>query len=239
MLSCSNGSTRSKGLQRLRFVTSYPGDFTDDILEAIRDLPKVCEYLHIPAQSGSDTVLERMRRQYTSGQYLDLIDRARAIVPDISLAGDFIVGFSGETDAEHAETARLIEQVRYKSIFIFKYSERPGTLADRRWPDDVPEPVKKRRHAELTALQKKIGLEHHRGKIGQTVEVLVEGHSKAALKARQAAAGQGPEIAWRDADQLTGRSRGDEIVVFSGPESLIGQVVEVEIRRRDLADLAR
>jgi len=217
------------GIERIRFVTSFPGDFTDDILYAIRDLPKVCEYLHIPAQSGSNGVLQRMKRSYTAEQYVDLMERAREIVPSISLAGDFIVGFSGETEDEHADTLKLVEKVRYKSLFVFKYSERPGTVAERRLPDDVPEEIKSRRHAEVTALQHQISLEHHRGLIGRTVEVLVEGYSKAALKAQLADRHLAPQVAWRQADQLTGRTRGDEIVVFRGPESLIGRLTHVRI----------
>jgi len=217
------------GIQRIRFVTSFPGDFTDDIFYAMRDLPKVCEYLHIPAQSGSNAVLQRMKRQYTVDQYVELIDRARAIVPDISLAGDFIVGFSGETDQEHADTLKLVERVRYKSLFIFKYSQRPGTAAEHRLPDEVPEEVKRRRHAELSAVQQRISLEHHRAMIGRSVEVLVEGYSKAAMKAQLADQNLAPHIPWRRPDQLIGRTRGDEIVVFSGPASLIGQFVNVRV----------
>jgi tRNA-2-methylthio-N6-dimethylallyladenosine synthase len=217
------------GIERIRFVTSYPGDFTDDILYAMRDLPKVCEYLHIPAQSGSNTVLKRMKRQYTVEEYVDLIDRARSIVPGISLAGDFIVGFCGETEAEHEATLALVERIRYKNIFMFKYSDRPGTVAHRRLPDDVPEETKKRRHAELSALQHKLSLQHHHAMVGRRVEVLVEGYSKAAIKAQSDEQSRGQEVGWRRSDQLTGRTRGDEIVVFTGPESLIGQFVTVEI----------
>jgi tRNA-2-methylthio-N6-dimethylallyladenosine synthase len=217
------------GIERLRFVTSYPGDFDNGILEAMRDLPKVCEYLHLPAQSGSNAVLKRMKRRYAVEQYVDLIEQARSIVPGISLAGDFLVGFSGETDADHAETLKLIERVRYKNIFMFKYSQRPGTTADRRLPDDVPDEVKKRRHADLVKLQQEISLEHHRAIIGREVEVLVEGYSKAAMKARQAERVSGEVRSWRRSDQLTGRTRGDEIVVFPGPESLIGRMVRVKV----------
>ncbi len=215
-----------EGIERLRFVTSYPGDFSDDILHAMRDLPRVCEYLHIPAQSGSNAVLDRMKRQYTAEQYVDLIDRARAIVPGISLAGDFIVGFSGETDADFEKTVALTERVRYKNCFIFKYSPRPGTAADRRLPDDVPMKVKQQRNTRLLAVQERISREDNRGLVGRTVEVLVEGLSKAAIRARQ---GAGGESGWRQADQLTGRTRGDQIVVFSGPESLIGALAHVRI----------
>jgi len=217
------------GLQRIRFVTSYPGDFTDDILQAMRDLPKVCEYLHLPAQSGSNAVLRRMKRPYTAEQYVDLIERARAIVPGLSLAGDFIVGFCGETQEDHQQTLALVERARYKNIFMFRYSPRPGTAADRRLADDVPEEIKRRRHADLVALQQRMSLAHHQALIGHKVEVLVESYSKAAIKAQEAEQARGQEVSWRRSDQLTGRTRGDEIVVFNGPPSLIGQLVTVQV----------
>lgn len=218
-----------EGIDRIRFVTSYPGDFTDDVLEAMRDLPRLCEYLHIPAQSGSNAVLQHMKRQYTAEQYVDLIERARAIVPGISLASDFIVGFCGETEEDHERTLELIERVRYKNIFMFKYSNRPGTAADRNLPDDVPDEIKRRRHADLVALQQRLSREHHQAMVGRSVEVLVEGYSKAAIRAQEAEQSRGQEVSWRRTDQLTGRTRGDEIVVFTGPESLIGEMVHVRI----------
>jgi len=217
------------GIKRIRFVTSYPGDFTDDIFEAMRDLPKLCEYLHLPAQSGSDAVLQRMRRQYTVSQYLDLLERARTIVPGIALAGDVIVGFSGETESDHEATLRLIERAAYKNLYIFKYSPRPGTAADRRLPDDVPEEVKKRRHAEVSRLQERISFKHHQRWLGRGVEVLVEGPSKAAVKARAGDGSADPALAWRPQDQLTGRTRTDESVVFRGPDAMIGQLVRVTV----------
>lgn len=219
------------GLDRVRFVTSYPGDFTHDILEAMRDLPKVCEYLAIPVQSGSNAVLERMQRQYTVGQYEELIARARETVPGLTLSSDFIVGFCGETEEDHERTLGLVERTGFKNIFMFRYSPRPNTKADRRLPDDIPEPVKRRRHGELMALQKRMSMEHHQRLVGRRVEVLVEGYSKAALKARAAAeTGVDSPATWRRTDQLTGRTRGDEIVVLAGPESLIGELVTVEIK---------
>lgn len=217
------------GIARLRFVTSYPGDFTEDVLERMRDLPRLCEYLHLPAQSGSNAVLSRMRRQYSAEAYLDLVDRARAVVPGITLAGDFIVGFSGETDEDHEATLRMIERVAYKNIYMFKYSQRPGTVAERRLPDDVPLAIKKRRHADLARLQHEIGRVHHQAMVGRTVEVLVEGFSKAAIKAQQAEQDRGGEVSWKQSDQLTGRTRGDEIVVFPGSPGLIGQLVSIRI----------
>jgi len=217
------------GIERLRFVTSYPGDFTDDILVAMRDLPKVCEYLHIPAQSGADSVLRRMKRQYTVAEYVDLIDRARTIVPGIALAGDFIVGFPGETEDEFEQSLELLRRVRYKNVFVFKYSARPGTAADRHLPDDVPPTDKRRRNIRMLEAQREISLEEHKGMVGRTVEVLVEGFSKAAIRAQQAEQNRGHEVSWRRSDQLTGRTRGDQIVVFTGPASLIGSTVAVRI----------
>ncbi len=217
------------GIQRIRFVTNHPGDFADDILAAMRDLPKVCEYLHIPAQSGCNAVLRRMKRQYTVEQYIELIARARDMVPGIELAGDFIVGFCGETDAEFAETVNLVEQVKYKNIFCFKYSPRPGTAADRTVLDDVPMPAKRRRNIDLLRVQERISLDRNRRMIGQLVEVLVEGYSKAALKAQEAEQSRGHEIDWRRSNQLVGRTRGDQIVVFDGNEAHVGQLAQIQI----------
>jgi tRNA-2-methylthio-N6-dimethylallyladenosine synthase len=162
-------------------------------------------------------------------QYLDLIDRARAIVPNISLASDYIVGFCGETQADHEATLALVERVAYKNIFMFKYSNRPGTAADRRLADDIPEEVKQQRLMDLVRLQNRMSFVHHQRFVGRTVEVLVEGFSKAALKAQEAEQSRGDNVSWKRSDQLTGRTRGDEIVVFTGDESLIGQLVNVKV----------
>ncbi len=217
------------GVERVRFVTSYPGDFTDDILQAMRDLPQVCEYLHLPVQSGSDTVLQRMRRQYSVSQYTELIDRARQYVPDIAIASDFIVGFSGETQEDHEATKRLIERCMFKNIFVFKYSTRPGTVADKRMDDDVSESVKRGRNVELLRLQEGISMEANQRMIGREVEVLVEGFSKAALKAQESEQDRGQEVGWRRGDQLVGRTRQDQIVVFSGDRRLIGNFISVRV----------
>ena len=217
------------GIERVRFVTSYPGDFTDDILEAMRDVPEVCEYLHLPVQSGSNAVLSGMRRQYTVEQYLDLIDRARAFVPGLTLATDFIVGFSGETEADHEATLALIERCLFKNIFVFKYSERPGTVADKRMDDDVPDDVKRRRNHELLAAQEEISAAFNQSLVGTTVEVLVEGYSKAAMKAQEAEQTRGEEIGWRRSDQLVGRTRRDQIVVFNGRPEHIARFADISI----------
>jgi len=217
------------GIERVRFVTNYPGDFTDDILQAMRNIPQVCEYLHIPAQSGSDAVLKRMRRQYSATQYVELIDRAREYVPGIAIASDFIVGFCGETESDHEETLKLIERCRFKNIFVFKYSPRPGTVAHKREADDVAEAVKRRRNMELLSRQEGIASSITQRLIGSTVEVLVEGFSKAALKAQEAEQTRGEEIGWRRSDQLVGRTRTDQIVVFPGPPDSIGSFAAVRI----------
>ncbi len=217
------------GIERVRFVTSYPGDFTDDILHAMRDIPQVCEYLHIPAQSGSDPVLQRMRRQYSVRKYVELIDRAREIVPGLTTASDFIVGFCGETEEDHQRTMELIQRCRFKNIFVFKYSPRPGTVADKRDHDDVPESVKRRRNVELLTLQERISIAQNQALVGTTVEVLVEGFSKAALKAQEAEQSRGQEVTWRRSDQLVGRTRGDRIVVFAGRPEHIGTLAAVRV----------
>jgi tRNA-2-methylthio-N6-dimethylallyladenosine synthase len=209
------------GLRRLRFVTSHPVDFTDDVLEAMRDLPNVCEYIHCPAQSGSDGVLAAMNRGYTRATYDDLVDRARAIVPGVTLAGDFIVGFPGETDRDHAASADLVRRSGYKNAFLFKYSPRPGTVGARRLTDDVPDEVKKRRHAELLAIQDECSRAHHVGQVGRTFEVLVEGPSPRSDKQ------PAPSPAGRR--QMVGRTRGDHIVVFDAPAGMAGQYVDVTV----------
>jgi tRNA-2-methylthio-N6-dimethylallyladenosine synthase len=172
------------GIDRIRFVTSFPADWDEDIFRVMRDCPDVMPYLHIPAQSGSDRVLRGMRRTYTAASYLRLMDTACKYVPDIALAGDFIVGFCGETESDHRRSMDLIRRVRYSSLFIFKYSPRPGTKADRNFPDDVPDDVKAARCNELLAVQREIGLRQRERLVGRSVEVLVEGYSKAARRAR-------------------------------------------------------
>jgi len=164
-------------LPRLRFLTSFPADFGDDILHVMRDSPRICRYLHIPAQSGSDRILKLMNRGYTRASYLDLVARARRIVPGIQLVGDFIVGFSTETDEDYALTRSLVQEVRYKNCFIFKYSPRIGTVGIKRFQDDIPENVKRFRNNDLLHLQNRISHELNHELIGQVVEVLCDGPS--------------------------------------------------------------
>ena len=232
-------------LPRLRFVTSYPRDFTDDALAAIRDCERICRYLHVPAQSGSDRILRAMNRGYTASQYLEFIDRARAFLPDVSLASDFIVGFPTETDADFDATVELTKRCRFKTCFIFKYSPRPGTTAIDRFADDVPEDVKRRRNNQLLAVQAAVSAEANRALVGNIVEVLVGGQSR--LAAKPAYPSSNVELGWErrpPADpgttQLSGRTRGDQIVVFDGGASLVGQLLDVEVTdARNLTLFAR
>jgi len=215
-----------EGLRRLRFITSFPGDFDESILLAMRDLPKVCEYLHLPAQSGSNRILAAMRRDHTVEQYVALVERARELVPDLSVAGDFIVGFPGESEDDFQASVDLVRRIQYKNIFVFKYSPRPGTVAARNLNDDVPRQIKRRRNIELLAVQSRIAAANNQSLIGRQVEVLVEGFSKVASKIRRVGK---QSDAWRSPTQLTGRTRGDQIVVFEGDETLIGQLVPVRV----------
>jgi tRNA-2-methylthio-N6-dimethylallyladenosine synthase len=217
------------GVERIRFVTSYPGDFTSDVFAAMRDLPKVCEYLHLPVQSGSNTVLARMRRQYTVERYDELLAEARETVPGVTVATDFIVGFCGETEEEFEESCDLIRRARFKNVFCFKYSTRPGTVADKRMADDVPDEVKRLRNQELLRIQESVSMDANKSWLGREVEVLVEGYSKAAIKAQEAEQSRGEEVTWRRSDQLVGRTRGDQIVVFSGRPDDIGRLARVRI----------
>src|SRR5262249_28720451 len=168
------------GLARLKFVTNFPKDMTDDLLQAVRDLPKCSPYLHVPAQSGSNVILKRMKRGYTVEEYRDMLSRVRATIPDAAVTSDFIVGFCGETEEDFQQTVDLVRESRFKNSFIFKYSQRPGTKAPELWPDDIPEEVKRRRNNELLAVQNQISEEDHQQLVGRTVEVLVEGPSKHA-----------------------------------------------------------
>ncbi len=208
-----------EGLARLKFVTNYPKDMTDDLLEAVRDLPKVSPYLHVPAQSGSNRVLQRMKRGYTVEEYREMLARIRQTIPEAAVTSDFIVGFSGETEEDFAATVDLVRESRFKNSFIFKYSERPGTKSVQLYPDDVSEEVKKRRNNDLLAIQNEISEEDNLPRVGLQVEVLVEGPSKHADRHDDGS----------DVLQLVGRTHCDRIVVFDGNRRQIGQLLDVAI----------
>ena len=208
------------GLQRIKFVTNYPKDMTDDLLDAVRDLPKCAKYLHVPAQSGSNRILGRMKRGYTVEDYREMMDRICVRIPDAAVTSDFIVGFCGETEDDFQLTVELVREQRFKNSFIFKYSERPGTRGADRYLDDVAEEVKKLRNNGLLAIQNEISEEDNQPFLGRDVQVLVEGLSKAGAKHEDPEAQQ---------VQLTGRTMCDRIVVFEGNRRQIGQILPVTI----------
>lgn len=213
------------GIEWIRFVTSYPTKkhFTG-IMQTMADLPKICPYLHLPAQSGSDRILKAMNRHYTAADYLERLEEARALVPDLAVAGDFIVGFPGETEEDFAETLDLVQRAQYKNCFVFKYSPRPGTAGDRRLADDISASVKQERNTTLLAVQEEISRNLSQEFVGHKERVLVEGLSKKPhLNASE----------HQSQPQLVGRTATDWIVVFNGPVSLAGQFVEVTIEKSE------
>jgi tRNA-2-methylthio-N6-dimethylallyladenosine synthase len=212
-----------EGLRRLKFVTNHPRHMTVELLQAVRDLPKVSPYLHVPAQSGSNRVLERMRRGYTVESYREMLQQVRQMVPAAAVTSDFIVGFCGETEADFQETMELVRWGRFKNSFIFKYSPRPATRAFELYADDVPEEVKRRWNNELLAVQNAISLEDNQPFLGREVEILVEGPSKSALKHPS----DGEVV------QLVGRTVCDRIVVLDGPRRLTGRLLPVMIEEVD------
>ncbi|HXH11676.1 MAG TPA: tRNA (N6-isopentenyl adenosine(37)-C2)-methylthiotransferase MiaB [Alphaproteobacteria bacterium] len=199
-----------EGIHRIRFITSHPRDFTDKLMRTVGELDKVCEYIHLPVQSGSNAVLKRMHRGYTREDYLRRIERLRAYVPDVAVSTDVIVGFPGETDADFAQTQQLVEVAEFDAMYLFKYSPRPGTRAAT-FADQVPEAVKTERFNTLLATQEAIQLRRNQARIGRCEEVLVEGPSK------------------KGSVQLTGRTRQNRPVNFVGHPSLTGSLVTVQI----------
>ncbi|HZV00845.1 MAG TPA: tRNA (N6-isopentenyl adenosine(37)-C2)-methylthiotransferase MiaB [Planctomycetota bacterium] len=199
------------GLMRVRFITSHPNFFRNDFWKRVRGLRTFCPYIHVPAQHGNDRVLKRMHRLYTVERYLDMVAAAREAIPGIALASDWIVGFPGETEAEHEESLALLERVRFATSYVFKYSPRPGTPATR-LEDDVPEAEKDRRCTRLVRAQEKISLELNKAAIGEELEVLVEGVSK------------------KNETKLAGRSKDNRICVFTGSPELEGRLVRVKVR---------
>jgi tRNA-2-methylthio-N6-dimethylallyladenosine synthase len=197
------------GIERIRFVTSHPRDLSDGLICALRDLPKVCESLHLPVQSGSDRILEAMNRGYARTDYLEKVKRLRDAVPDIAFTTDIIVGFPGETDEDFEMTMKLLDEVRYDSIFAFKYSKRPETAA-LKLSGHLPEEVKEARLTRVLDTQKEITIQKNKEHVGTFKELLIDGRSKRGGK-------------------LTGRTRGNRVVNVAGPVSLMGSLVTVRI----------
>ncbi len=198
-------------LLRVRFATSHPKDMSDDLLEVMASMPNICHAIHLPAQSGSTAMLDRMNRRYTREWYLGRIAAIRRIIPDCSITTDLIAGFSGETEEEHLETLSLMREVKYDYAFMFKYSERPGTFAQRNLPDNIPDEVKTRRLQEIIALQNELGLQSNEKDVGKEFEILVEGESR------------------RDKNQLSGRTSQNKVVVIDKGNHRKGDYVKVRI----------
>jgi tRNA-2-methylthio-N6-dimethylallyladenosine synthase len=199
------------GIDRIRFASPHPRHFTRRVIDAVARLPKVCRHFHMPVQSGSASILKAMRRRYTPESYIALAQEIRDAVPGVALSTDMIVGFPGETDADFEDTLSLVRAVRFHSMYSFKYSPRPRTLAGKRMPDDVPEPEKSRRIVALQHVQKGIQAELYAEAIGQVQEVLVDGISR------------------RRETELAGRTSGNTIVNFPGNPELVGRLVDVRI----------
>jgi tRNA-2-methylthio-N6-dimethylallyladenosine synthase len=208
--------SRVAGVERVRFASPHPRHVGPALVAALRDIPQVCRHLHLPVQSGSTPILKAMRRRYTRESYLELVEQVRRAVPDVALSTDMIVGFPGETEKDFADTLSLVETVRFHSMFSFKYSERPNTLAAKRFDDEIGEPEKSRRLAELQAVQKRIQFSHHVEAVGRSFEVLVDSTSR--------------KREW----ELSGRTSGNTVVNFPVPEhgdpaGWLGRMVDVEI----------
>lgn len=196
---------------RVRFTTSHPKDMTDDILHAIASHPNICRHIHLPVQSGSDSVLKAMNRHYTRAWYLDRVAAIRRIIPDCAITSDLFTGFHGETEEDFQQTLSLMREVGFDASFMFKYSERPGTMASKHLPDNVAEEVKIDRLNRMIALQNELSLASHRAEIGREVEVLIEG------------------VARRSREQMVGRTPQNKTVVLPRRDYKVGQTIRVKI----------
>lgn len=196
---------------RVRFATNHPKDISDKLIDTMAKYANICEHIHLPVQSGSDRLLEKMRRRYTSGWYLDRVARIREVMPGCGITTDVIAGFCSETEDDHRQTLDLFRKVGFDYAYMFYYSERPGTLAARHYPDDVPPDVKTRRLNEIIALQNELSLKSNRNDIGKVFRVLVEGPSK------------------KNPEELCGRSGSNKMCVFPGGDHKAGDYVDVEV----------
>ncbi len=197
-----------EGLERIRFLTSHPNDMSRRIIQAVADLPKVCESVNLPVQAGDDAILADMRRSYTRGQYLEKVQEVRETIPGVTMTTDLIVGFPAETEEQFQSSLEMLETVRFDKVHSAAYSERPGTVASKRLLDDVDRQEKKSRLASVNELQERIQTELNRDLEGKKFDVLVDGRTRGRLQ---------------------GRTRGDKIVYLDGRDSLIGQTRNVEI----------
>ena len=196
---------------RIRFSTSNPQDISDAVLETMASHANICRHIHLPVQSGSDRMLEKMRRRYTRAWYLERVAKIRSLMPDCAITTDVIAGFCSETEEDHRDTLSLFEEVGFDAAFMFYYSERPGTLAARKYPDDVDLPTKTRRLEEIISVQNRLSLESNRRDLGKTFQVLVEGPSK------------------RNPDELCGRNSQNKMCVWPDTVHKAGDLVDVTV----------
>ena len=196
---------------RVRFSTSHPKDISDEVISTMARHENICRHIHLPVQSGSSIMLEKMRRKYDREWYLERVDKIRSVMPDCGITTDVIAGFSGETEQDHADTLSLMEKVVFDSAFMFAYSERPGTLASKKYPDDIPYEVKTSRLNEIIALQGRMSLKSNEKEIGKVLKVLVEGPSK------------------KNPDQLCGRAGSYKMCVFPSRGEKPGDYCEVMV----------
>ena len=196
---------------RVRFSTSHPKDISDEVIYTMARHENICRHIHLPVQSGSSVMLEKMRRKYDREWYLERVDKIRSVMPDCGITTDVIAGFSGETEQDHADTLSLMEKVVFDSAFMFAYSERPGTLASKKYPDDIPYEVKTARLNEIIALQGRMSLKSNEKEIGKVMKVLVEGPSK------------------KNPDQLCGRAGSNKMCVFPSRGEKPGDYCEVKV----------
>ncbi len=204
---------------RVRFATSHPKDISDELIETVAQYDNICKYIHLPVQSGSDAILKKMNRVYTRAFYMDRVLKIKELMPDCAISTDIIAGFCGETPEDHAQTLSIMREVGYEYAYMFKYSERGGTLSARRFADDVPDAEKTRRLEEIIALQGELSLASNRRDVGHSFRVLIEGTSK------------------RSADHLFGRNSQNKVIIFPKKEYKIGEYVEVTVTRCTAATL--
>ena len=196
---------------RVRFSTSHPKDISDEVIYTMAEFENICKHIHLPVQSGSSIMLEKMRRKYNREWYLERVDKIRSVIPDCGITTDVIAGFCSETEQDHRDTLTLMEKVVFDSAFMFAYSERPGTLASRKYPDDIPYEVKTARLNEIIALQGRMSLKSNEKEIGKVLKVLVEGPSK------------------KNPDELCGRASSNKMCVFPSRGEKAGDYCLVKV----------
>ena len=198
------------GIERIRFVSPHPKDFIDDVIEAIADCDKVCKQVHLPLQSGSSNMLKTMNRKYTKEQYLNLVEKMKSKIPNLTLSTDIIVGFAGESEEDFEDTLDVVKKVKFEQVFMFIYSRRVGTPGDK-MENQIPEEIKHKRFDKLKQLVESQIAQRNQEYIGSTQKILVEGKSK------------------NNQEMLTGRTDSNKVVIFEGSKDLIGSIINIKI----------